>query len=43
MRYEVEFKHRNKDFKDVWEIENEYLEPESISEVKQTIEWDSKN
>ena len=43
MKYQVEFKHKNKDFEDVWSIEQEYLEPSTIATVKQTIEWDSKN
>lgn len=43
MKYQVEFKHKNKDFEDVWNIEHEYLEPSTIATVKQTIEWDSKN
>ena len=43
MKYQGEFKHKNKDFEDVWSIEQEYLEPSTIATVKQTIEWDSKN
>lgn len=43
MKYQVEFKHKNKDFENVWNIEHEYLEPSTIATVKQTIEWDSKN
>ena len=42
MKYQVEFKHKNKDFEDVWNIEHEYLELSTIATVKQTIEWDSK-
>lgn len=43
MKYQVEFKHTNKDFEDVWKIEHEYLEPSTIAGIEQTIEWDNKN
>lgn len=43
MKYQVEFKHTNKDFEDVWKIEYEYLEPSTIAGIEQTIEWDNKN
>ena len=43
MKYQVEFKHMPKDFEDVWNIEQEYLEPSTIAGVEQTIEWDKQN
>ena len=43
MKYQVEFKHMPKDFEDVWNIEQEYLEPSTIARVEQTIEWDKQN
>ena len=43
MKYQVEFKHTNKDFEDVWKIEHEYLESSTIAGIEQTIEWDNKN
>lgn len=43
MKYKIEFKHNNKDFEDVWNIEHDYLEPSTISPVNQTIEWDKRN
>lgn len=43
MKYQVEFKHTNKDFEDVWKIEHKYLEPSTIAGIEQTIEWDNKN
>lgn len=43
-RYIIEYnKHTQKDYKDVWNIESEYLEPSTISSVKQVMEWDKKN
>ena len=43
MRYEIEYIHKVKDFKDVWDIERNYLEPSTIVGVEQTISWDNKN
>lgn len=43
MKYQIEFKHTNKDFQDVYEIEQNYLEESTIASVKQTIEWNNKN
>lgn len=43
MKYRIEFEHRNKDFEDVWNIEQEYLEPSTIADISQTIEWNNKN
>lgn len=43
-RYVIEFyNHTKKDFDDVWNIEHDYLEPETISSVEQVMLWDSKN
>ena len=43
-RYVIEFyNHTKKDFEDVWNIEHDYLEPETISSVEQVMLWDSKN
>lgn len=43
-RYIIEYnKHTQKDFEDVWNIESEYLEPSTISSIKQVMEWDKKN
>lgn len=43
-RYIIEYnKHTQKDYEDVWNIEFEYLEPSTISSVKQVMEWDKKN
>ncbi len=43
MKYVLEFKHKLKDFEDVYNIEKQYLEIESISTVKQIQSWDKKN
>ena len=43
MKYEIEYIHKDKDFKDVWNIERNYLEPSTIASVEQTISWDNKN
>ena len=43
MIYEIEYIHKVKDFKDVWEIERNYLEPSTIASVEQTISWENKN
>lgn len=43
-RYVIEFyNHTKKDFDDVWNIEYDYLEPETISSVEQVMLWDGKN
>lgn len=43
-RYVIEFyNHTKKDFDDVWNIEHDYLEPETISSVEQVMLWDRKN
>ena len=43
-RYVIEFyNHTKKDFDDVWNIEHDYLEPETISSVEQVMIWDRKN
>lgn len=43
-RYVIEFyNHTKKDFDDVWNIEYDYLEPETISSVEQVMLWDRKN
>lgn len=43
-RYVIEFyNHTKKDFDDVWNIEYDYLEPETISSVEQVMIWDRKN
>lgn len=43
-RYVIEFyNHKKKDFDDVWNIEHDYLEPETISSVEQVMIWDRKN
>lgn len=43
MKYEIEYIHKVKDFKDIWDIERNYLEPSTIASVEQTISWDNKN
>ena len=43
-RYVIEFyNHTKKDFDDVWNIEYNYLEQETISSVEQVMLWDRKN
>ena len=43
-RYVIEFyNHTKKDFDDVWNIEYDYLEPETISSAEQVMLWDRKN
>ena len=43
MKYRIEYKHTKKDFDEIFKIEQEYLEPSTISSVEQVIEWDNKN
>jgi len=43
MKFTLEFKHKDKDFEDVWNIEKEYFESSTIASVKQAIEWDKEN
>ena len=43
MRYNLEYEHKEKDFEDVWNIENDYLKPSSISSINQTIKWNHQN
>lgn len=43
MIYQIEYRHKKKDFKEVWNIEKNYLEPSTISSVEQLIKWDNKN
>lgn len=43
MNYKLEYNHKLKDFEDIWNIENEYLEISTISSVEQTIKWNKMN
>ena len=43
MNYRIEYCHKKQDFLDVWNIENQYLEPHTISSVDQVIDWNNKN
>ena len=43
MNYRIEYYHKKQDFIDVWDIENQYLEPSTISSVEQVIGWNNKN
>ena len=43
MKYEIEYKHTIKDFEDVYNIEQQYLEPSTISSVEQVVSWENKN
>lgn len=43
MKYRIEYNHNVKDFQDVWNIEEKYLEPSTISTVEQVTKWDNKN
>ena len=43
MNYKIEYCHKKQDFLDVWNIENQYLEPYTISSVDQVIDWNNKN
>ena len=43
MKYKIEYTHKTEDFKDVWQIEKNYLEPTTISSVEQVINWEKKN
>lgn len=43
MNYKIEYYHKKQDFLDVWNIENQYLEPSTISSVEQVIDWNNKN
>lgn len=43
MKYVIEYKHKIKDFKDVWNIEKEYFEPSTIASVSQAVAWDKEN
>lgn len=43
MNYRIEYCHKKQDFLDVWNIENQYLEPYTISSVDQVIDWNNKN
>ena len=43
MKYKLEYEHKEKDFEDVWNIENEYLDSSIISDIKQTIMWNQMN
>ena len=43
-RYLIEYSnHAQIDFRDVWNIEKEYIEQSTISSVEQVMEWDNKN
>lgn len=43
-KYTIEFyNHTKKDFEDIWNIEYDYLEPDTIASVEQIMLWDSKN
>lgn len=43
-KYTIEFyNHTKKDFEDIWNIEYDYLEPDTIANVEQIMLWDSKN
>lgn len=42
-RFVIEFTHNKKDFIDVWEIENQYLEKDTICSVEKVMKWDKKN
>lgn len=42
-RYKIQYEHTLKDFKDVFEIEKDYLEGSTISSVEQVSNWDKKN
>lgn len=43
-RYVIEFyNHTKKDFEDVWNIEHDYFEPETIASIDQVMLWDNKN
>lgn len=43
-RYAIEYNnHSQNDFKDVWNIESQYLEPSTIASINQVMEWDKKN
>lgn len=43
MKYKIEYQPVIKDFEDVLHIEENYLEPSTISSVEQVINWDKKN
>lgn len=43
MKYRIEYKHRLKDFIDVWNIENKYLSQSTISSIDQIIKWNEMN
>lgn len=43
MNYKLEYEHKEKDYKDVWNIEQEYLNPSTISSIEQTIKWNKMN
>lgn len=44
MKYTIEYNnHTHKDFQEVWLIENDYLEPSTISSVEQVEYWDKIN
>lgn len=43
MKYRLEYKHKDKDFEDVYYIEKEYLNDESIASIEQTIKWEELN
>lgn len=43
MKYRIEYNHIYQDFIDIWNIENNYLNPSSITSIEQTIKWNKKN
>ena len=43
MKYQLEYIHTEKDFEDVFEIEQKYLEPNTIADTQTVIEWERRN
>lgn len=41
--YRIEYSHKKKDFKDVWNMERKYFKASTIASIKQTMSWDEKN
>ena len=42
-RFFISSEHTENDFKDVWKIEEEYLESDTISSIEQVLKWENKN
>ncbi len=42
-QFVIEYEHKAKDYEDVWNIEQKYLEPSTISSIEQCMKWNDKN